>query len=80
MGRPIPDDRGVPGQVLYNNRDTGCSGVLCANGTVLELQRCAYEDEKMEFSPGGRWKSIRKRLGMRAEDMLWALYGSKCQI
>lgn len=66
------NDLGIPGHVLENNRDTGESLVLCGHG-IIALSRCRYDDEEEEFSPGQRWRSIRMRLGVRAEDWLWEI-------
>lgn len=63
-------DLAVPGQVLTNNPISGETLVRCAQGS-LALIRCRYEDEPEAFSPGRRFKSIRIRLNMAAEDLLW---------
>lgn len=65
-------DYASPGHVLQNDRETGESWVRCGEG-VLSLQICRYEDEAEEFFPGRRWKSIRMRLGIPHEDLLWYL-------
>jgi methionyl-tRNA formyltransferase len=63
-------DLAMPGHVLMNDKETGESHVKCGDG-VIALARCRYEGEEEEFFPGKRWKSIRMRLGVRAEDWLW---------
>jgi len=63
-------DLAIPGHVLGNYTDTGESYVQCADG-IIALLKCRYEDEKEEFSPGKRWRSIRMRLGIKVEDWLW---------
>lgn len=73
---PATRDRAMPGHVLENNADNGESLVRCGEG-VIALRRCRYEGEEDEFSPGKRWKSIRMRLGVRAEDWLWAIQQRK---
>ena len=66
-------DLAVPGHVLRNDPDSGVSLVACGVG-VLELHRCR-DSAGREYAPGREWKSIRLRLGLRAEDMAWLLAG-----
>ncbi len=66
----------MPGHILLNDKNTGESFVSCGQG-IIGLIRCRYEDEKEEFSPGYKWKSVRIRLGVRVEDWLWNLRKDK---
>ena len=59
----VTRDIAVAGQLMKCCRDTGEAWIKCGDG-ILALQVCKYADEKTEFSPGRRWKSIRKRLGI----------------
>lgn len=63
-------DLAICGQVLKNDASSGESWVQCGEG-VLALVRCQYDDEKNEFLPGQRWKSIRMRVNMNIQDWLW---------
>jgi len=65
-------DLAVPGHVIENNPSSGESFVRCRDG-ILALIRCRYEDEEPSFLPGQKLKSIRLRLGIRKEDLLWKL-------
>ena len=65
-------DLSIAGHVLHNNKETGESNVSCGDG-IIAIQKCRYDDESEEFNPGKRWKSIRIRLGVNAEDWLWAM-------
>ena len=66
-------DKAVYGQILSNNSQTGESWVRCPLG-ILAITKCRYSDETEPFQPGKRWRSIRMRLGVRPEDMMWWLY------
>ena len=66
-------DIAVPGHVIENNLETGESLVQCGDG-VIALLECRYDGEDEGFAPGENWKSIRMRLGVRAEDWLWEIY------
>jgi len=72
------NDLAVPGHVLANNKETGESFVRCGQG-VLSLLECKYDDEAEVFSPGSRWKSIRMRLGVRSEDLIWYFLSKKTE-
>lgn len=63
-------DIATPGHVLGHNKETGESYIQCGQG-VIALLRCRHEGDADEFSPAHIWKSIRMRLGIRAEDWLW---------
>lgn len=66
-------DQAICGQVLSNNREqTGESWIRCGLG-ILAITKCRYSDEPEPFQPGKRWKSIRMRLGVRPEDMIFQL-------
>ncbi len=66
----LGNDLAEPGQVLRNDPATGESLVACGRGTVLALEQCQVGDGE-PFAPGKAWRSIRARLGTRAEDVLW---------
>ena len=66
------NDIGTPGHVMENNANNGESLVMCGEG-VLAIDQCRYSGESEVFSPGKRWRSIRKRLGVRSQDWLWHL-------
>ena len=63
------NDLAVPGHVLKNDKNTGESWIKCMEG-IIALQKCRYANEIVEFNPGKRWKSIRMRLGVKAEDLI----------
>ena len=65
-------DRAVSGQIVKNDPDSGESWVRCADG-ILSILECRYEDESASFLPGRKWTSIRMRLGVRPEDMMWRI-------
>lgn len=65
-------DLAAPGHVLHNDAAGGGSLVACGAG-ALRLLRCA--EDGREYAPGREWRSIRLRLGLRAEDMAWMLRG-----
>ena len=60
---------GAPGRVLMNDKETGCTHVMCGRG-VLEVSQCQIDDGKA-FSPGRYFRSIRIKFGVRVEDYLW---------
>jgi methionyl-tRNA formyltransferase len=66
------DDRGVPGQVIRNDRESGESFVLTGNG-ILALRWASQSGEPGRFGPGTRWRSTRLRLGMNVEDEIYRL-------
>jgi len=71
---PLPlRDLAVPGHILRNDPQSGVSLVACGQG-ALELLRCR-DGSGREYAPGREWKSIRLRLGIRAEDMVWMMWG-----
>ena len=71
---PAPfHDLAVPGQILRNDRTSGKSFICCGGHSVLALLNCQYADEDESFAPGKVWKTIRRRLTVRAEDVLWKL-------
>lgn len=63
-------DLAVPGHVLHNDSTTGETQVACGEG-VLGIRLCRHLPDGEPFAPGATWKSIRLRLGARAEDMIW---------
>lgn len=72
------NDVGVPGQVMLNDSTSGESHVFCGQGGgILALGSCRYEGEGNRFRPGDVWKTIRMRLQVRPEDMLWDLVTKK---
>ena len=70
-------DLAVPGQILRNEQDTGRTFVACGEKTVLSLEECRIDS--VAFAPGKEWRSIRTRLGVRAEDILWRLLSEQGQ-
>lgn len=71
IGKPLAD-KAVPGSIMENNGQTGESRVYCG-WCALAITKCRYSDEDEPFQPGKRWKSIRMRLGVRPEDMVYLL-------
>lgn len=70
--RGMGHDLAVPGQILINNAGNGESRVACGEGTILILEECRIR-QTPTFKPGAAWKSIRSRLGVRVEDICWAM-------
>jgi methionyl-tRNA formyltransferase len=67
-------DLAVAGHILKNDKEIGESWVKCGDG-IMALQECRYSNERENFMPGKRWKSIRMRLGIKVEDYFWNLRG-----
>ncbi|WP_147822476.1 methionyl-tRNA formyltransferase [Salidesulfovibrio onnuriiensis] len=63
------NDKGAPGRVLLNDRDSGCTHVMCGQG-VLEISQCRIDDGEI-FEPGKYFRSIRIKFGKRIEDYIW---------
>lgn len=72
----IAPGRGVPGQVISNNVESGESHILTGEG-VLALRLVSQSGEVDAYRPGTRWRSTRLRLGMRVEDELFRLLGTE---
>ena len=73
---PVPGplhDFAVPGQILRNDPQSGKTFICCGEHSVLALLECQYAGEGTNFAPGAVWKTIRRRLTFRAEDVLWNL-------
>ncbi len=66
-------DLAMPGHVLMNDINSGESWVKCGRG-IIALKLCKYEDEDSCFLPGRRWKSIRMRLGINSQDMIYEMW------
>lgn len=64
-------DLAVPGQVLENRPEEGCTLVACGDAPIALLE--CRDSSGAVFAPASRWRSIRIRLGIRAEDMVWLM-------
>jgi len=62
-------DKGTPGRVLLNDKNSGRTLVMCGLG-VLEISQCRIDNGNI-FEPGKYFRSIRIKLGTRVEDYLW---------
>lgn len=68
----ITPDRGVPGHVIHNNKNSQESWIYTGKG-ILALQRVSHGSKGDIFSPGCVWNSIRTKLGLDLEEELFCL-------
>lgn len=66
-------DIGIAGSIIKNDPHTGESHILCGQG-ILSLLHVSHESNDDFFKPGQKWKSIRFRLGLCTEDILYEMY------
>ncbi|MCA9807870.1 MAG: hypothetical protein KC476_07940 [Cyanobacteria bacterium HKST-UBA06] len=65
-------DVGVPGHIVYNDKDSGESHILTGQG-IIALQAVSHGADGEVFKPGHVWRSTRARLGLDVQAELFRL-------